>query len=73
MITRFNAEYKEHPNGKGKFTGKECLGIGLASMMRIPYRIAGERFDIIRTYYHELEKADCVLETLCASEAARRR
>ena len=68
MITRFNAEYKERPKGKGKFTEKERLGIGSASMMGIPYGIAGERFDISRTYYHELgKKADCVLENLRAS------
>ena len=74
MITRFNAEYKERPNGKGKFSGKERLGIGSASMMGIPYGIAGERFDISRTYYHELgKKADCVLENLCASERTTER
>ena len=67
MITRFNAEYKERPKGKGKFT-EERLGIGSASMMGVPYGIAGERFDISRTYYHELgKKADCVLENLRAS------
>ena len=68
MITRFNAEYKERPNGKG-FSGKERLGIGPASMMGIPYRIAGEWFDISRTHYYDLgKKADCVLENLRASE-----
>ena len=74
MITRFNAEYKERANGKGKFTGKERLEIGSASMMGIPYRIAGERFDISRTHYHELGKeADCALENVCASEQATER
>ena len=69
MITRFNAECKERPKGKGKFTGKERLGIGAASMMGIPYRIAEEEFDISRTHYHNLgKKADCVLENLCATE-----
>ena len=69
MITRFNAEYKERPNGKGKFTKKERLGIGSASMIGIPYGIAEERFDISRTYYYELgKKADRVLENLRASE-----
>ena len=74
MITRFNAEYKERPKGKGKFTEKERLGIGSASMMGIPYGVAGERFDISRTYYHELgKKADWALENLCASEQATER
>ena len=74
MITRFNAEYKERASGKGKFTEKERLGIGSASMMGIPYGIAGERFDISRTYYHELgKKADSVLENLCASEQTTQR
>ena len=69
MITRFKAEYKDRVNGKGKFSGKERPGIGSASMTGIPYGIAGERFDISRTYYHELgKKADCVLENLRASE-----
>jgi len=74
MITRFHAECKERPNGKGKFTGKERLGIGSASMMGIPYGIAGERFDISRTYYHDLgKKADCALENLCALEQTAER
>ena len=74
MITHFNAEYKERPNGKGKFTGKERLGIGSVSMMGIPYRIAWERFDISRTYYHELgKKAEYVLDNLRASEETTER
>ena len=74
MITRFNAECKERPEGKGKFTAKERLGIGSASMMGIPYRIAEEEFDISRTYYYDLgQKADCVLENLCASERTTER
>jgi hypothetical protein len=74
MITRFNAECKERPEGKGKFTAKERLGIGSASMMGIPYRIAEEEFDISRTYYYDLgEKADCVLENLCATERTTER
>ena len=74
MITRFNAECKERPKGKGKFTAKERLGIGSASMMGIPYRIAGEQFDISRTHYHDLgEKANCVLENLCAAERTTER
>ena len=74
MITRFNAECKERPEGKGKFTAKERLGIGSASMMGIPYRIAEEEFDISRTYYYDLgQKADCVLESLCASERTTER
>ena len=74
MITRFNAEYKDSEKGKGKFTAKERLGIGSASMMGIPYGIAGECFDISRTYYHELgKKADNVLENLCASEQTTQR
>ena len=69
MITRFNAECKERLEGKGKFSAKERVAIGSASMMGIPYRIAEEQFDISRTYYHELgRKADCALENLCASE-----
>ena len=68
MITRFNAECKERLEGKGKFSAKERVAIGSASMMGIPYRIAEEQFDISRTYYHELgRKADCALESLCAS------
>ena len=74
MITRFNAECKERPEGKGKFTAKERLGIGSASMMGIPYRIAEEEFDISRTYYYDLgQKADCVLESLCATERTTER
>ena len=69
MITRFNAECKEYLEGKGKFSEKERVAIGSASMMGIPYRIAEKQFDISRTYYHELgKKADCALEKLCASE-----
>ena len=74
MITRFNAECKERPEGKGKFTAKERLGIGAASAMGIPYGIAQEEFDISRTYYHDLgKKADCALESLCASEQTTER
>ena len=74
MITRFNAGCKERPEGKGKFTAKERLEIGAASAMGIPYRIAEEQFDISRTHYHDLGKrADCVLESLCASEQATER
>ena len=74
MITRFNAECKERSEGKGKFTAKERLGIGSASMMGIPYRIAEEEFDISRTYYYDLgQKADCVLESLCATERTTER
>ena len=74
MITRFNEEYKGRGAGKGKFTAKERLGMGSASMMGIPYGIAGECFDISRTYYYELgKKADSVLENLCASEQTTER
>ena len=74
MITRFNAECKERSEGKGKFTAKERLEIGAASMMGIPYRIAEEAFDISRTHYHNLgKKADCVLENLRASERTTER
>lgn len=74
MITRFNAGCKERAEGKGKFTAKERLEIGAASAMGIPYRIAEEQFDISRTHYHDLGKrADCVLESLCASEQATER
>jgi hypothetical protein len=74
MITRFNAGCKKRPEGKGKFTAKERLGIGAASAMGIPYGIAQEEFDISRTYYHDLgKKADCALESLCASEQTTER
>ena len=74
MITRFNAECKDRPEGKCKFSAKERVAIGSASMMGIPYRIAEEQFNISRTYYHELgRKADCALENLCASEQTTER
>ena len=41
--------------------------------MRIPYRIAEERFDISRTHYHDLEKkADCASERALALNKAFR-
>lgn len=74
MITRFNAERKERPEGKGKFTAKERLGIGAASAIGIPYGIAEEEFDISRTYYYDLgRKADCALESLTALEETTER
>ena len=74
MITRFNAECKERPEGKGKFTAKERLGIGAASAMGIPYGIAEEEFDISRTYYYDLgKKADSALESLKALEETTER
>ena len=74
MITRFNAECKDRPKGKRKFSAKERVAIGSASMMGISYRIAEERFNISRTHYHELgRKADCALENLCASEQTTER
>ena len=69
MITRFNAGRKERLEGKGKFSGKERVAIGSASMTGIPCRIAEKQFDIGRAYYHELgKKAGCALENLRASE-----
>ena len=69
MITRFNAGCKERLEGKGKFSEKERVAIGSASMTGIPCRIAEKQFDVGRAYDHELgKKAGCALENLRASE-----